>query len=171
MTMYTLRLFEDHEWEDLRFIRMEALKNSPDMLGQPYADVVAFTKENWLEWTGDPLRGYFGIYHGDDLIGLFFVRIFSEDMTQARISSLYIRREYHRKGIDKLLFETAFDWARQMKCTSIKAGCKENNYASKRLIEKYGGVFTGREDEPLHYPDGSTGHTLWYRVDLDNSHI
>lgn len=163
---YSLRLFVEHEWKKLRDIRLEGLKNYPNMLGQPYEEAKAFLKEDWLRWITDPYRGYFGIYSNDDLIGFYFIRIFEEDLTQARMNGLYIKREHHWKGLDALLFKTTVAWAKEMNCTSLRAGCKEDNHSSRRLIEKYGGIFIKKDDEIFHYPDGSKGYTLWYKVDL-----
>ena len=162
----TVRLFHEDEWNALKAIRLEGLGIYPNMMGQPLAAAEAMTPEQWRKWINDPYRGYFGIYDEKTIIGFYFVCMDTENKNEAYLNGVYLKREYQRQGIDQLLLEKALDWAKEKKCTSIQAGCKETNYAVKRLLEKHGGRFIRKSDQEDDYPDGSKGYGLLYKLDI-----
>lgn len=77
---------------------------------------------------------------------------------------LYVRKEYHGKGVAQDLMRVFFDYARENNFDAAFLGVWEHNHRAKKFYEKYGFADSGYAHD---FPIESTPQTdLWYFCDL-----
>ncbi|KRL87119.1 GNAT family N-acetyltransferase [Ligilactobacillus apodemi] len=108
-----------------------------DYLQQAY-DLAKLTHE-----LKDPNSSFYFIYAADKLAGYLKVNVKdaqTEDLGQnaLEIERIYLKKEFKRQGLGKMLFEKALALAAEKSCTKIWLGVWEKNYPALAFYEKMG---------------------------------
>jgi RimJ/RimL family protein N-acetyltransferase len=162
--IYTIQRFTPANVEAYKAIRLEALQTEPGMYGNSYAMEAAFTDEQWMDRIMKPGQARFGLYAGDELIGLTGIIIEDEEKGDAYMTQSYIRQEHRGQKLSRLLYEARMAWARANGIRRLIISHKATNYASKAANQRFGFCYTHSESRT--WPDGSTEDNLFYELIL-----
>lgn len=164
-TEFTIRRFLPEDKGLYKAIRLESLQLEAGVFGSNYAREAAFTDEQWLARINGDDSDCFGLYYGDQLIGLTGIVIDRDDSTLAHLTQSYIRKEHRGKGLSRLLYEARLAWAAQRpQLKRLRIGHRETNHSSMAANQRYGFKFVWRES--LSWPDGSMDDVLYYELTL-----
>lgn len=160
-----LRRFSPEDWQTFKAIRLEALETESYFFGGRHTLESPLSDEEWLDRLSHPDDGAFwGLYDGNECIGLTGIRKHPNYPDSMVLSASYIRKEYRGQGISALFYQTRIDWARENGYTEIYVAHRQGNDASRAANQKFGFKYT--HTEQTIWPDGSQNNKLWYRLQL-----
>jgi RimJ/RimL family protein N-acetyltransferase len=162
---YTLKHLLPSDWEEYKFIRLLALKTSPEMFGSNYAKESAYTKDDWTSLLENELRGMFALYHDKSLVGLSGVAIRKDDPNTAIFIASFIEPVHRGKGLSKIFYEARIEWVRQKQCKLITVSHRSGNKTSEAAIKRFGFKHTNTEE--VSWPDGMRADELMYVLELN----
>jgi GNAT superfamily N-acetyltransferase len=162
---YTIRQFLPEDVAQYKSMRLEALQLDCGMFGNSYEYEAGFPQEQWLARVNNPNGACFGLYYGDELIGITGVVVTDEEKPgEAYMTQSYIRRVYRGKGLSKLLYEARMEWAKAHQIKYLKIGHRASNHASRSANQHYGFIYT--HSEPRTWPDGTIEDMFYYELVL-----
>lgn len=162
---YTIRQFSPEDVAQYKSIRLEALQLDRGMFCSSYEYESAFSREQWLARVSNPVGACFGLYYGDELIGITGVVVADKEKPdEAYMTQSYIRKAYRGKGLSKMLYEARLAWAKEHQIKYLKIGHRASNLASKAANQHYGFIYT--HSEPNAWPDGQTEDMFYYELML-----
>lgn len=164
--MITVKQIDVDDWQKFRQIRLFALKESPQAYGGSYEEAIDFPKEKWTQVLTERDRAVFGLFDGNKIIGLGFVRIAEENPHQAGLFMGYVAPDYRRKGLSKMLYQARIKWASdQSNIRSIVTFNKASNLAAQAMNKGFGFKLEKRKSRE-DWPDGSKDDELMFRLKL-----
>lgn len=162
---YTIRQFLPEDVAQYKSMRLEALQQDGGMFCNSYEYESTFLQEQWIARIANPNGACFGLYYGDELIGITGIVVTDEEKPdEADMTQSYIRKIYRGKGLSKLLYEARLEWAKAHQIKCLKIGHRAGNQASKSANQPYGFKYT--HSEPHTWPDGKTEDMLYYELVL-----
>ncbi|OJW81377.1 MAG: hypothetical protein BGO69_13855 [Bacteroidetes bacterium 46-16] len=160
---YDIRPFTTAEAGLYKAMRLEALELEAGMFGSNLAHELAFSDEQWLSRITNPDAGCFGLFHGDELIGITGIVIDNKERPEdAQMTQSYIRKAYRGKGLSRMLYDIRLQWAREHGIKRLLIGHRASNHASKAANQHYG--FTYIHSETRTWGDGETMDNLYYEL-------
>lgn len=162
---YSIRQFSAAGVEQYKSIRMEALQKEPGVFGSSYAREIAFTKEQWLDRLNNVSSACFGLYYGDELIGVTGIVFDKKEPGLAHMTQSYIRTMHRGKGLSHLLYDARIQWAKVKGIKVLRIGHRENNLRSKAANQQYGFKYSYRES--INWPDGTVEDSLYYELRIN----
>ena len=90
---------------------------------------------------------YFGVIEGMKMVG--YLALKQEDSSTVFISKIYILAQNRGKGYGNILFEKAFQFAREKGCHRLYLTVNRNNQSSVNIYRKKGFTITKEVDEPI----------------------
>lgn len=161
-----LRELVRSDWPALREIRLHALRTEPGVYFSRYADEAAQADEHWMSLaTGDEKHQLFGLFDGEELVGISRVSVDRNDTTgtTAELGTSFIAPEYRGRGLVRKLYEARLAWARaRPQFLRVAVGHRRSNEPSRRAIERFGFRWVG--DRPHRWPDGSDEDYVDYEL-------
>lgn len=161
--MYSVRPFAEHEWQELKAIRLEALQNETGNFGASYEKERAKPDSEWQKRLQDKTRCYFALCCDDAIIGM--TGIYLERPEQAVLIASYIRTAHRGKGLSRLLYQARLDWAVKSGARQVIVSHRKSNLASMRANRNAGFEFTHQTDHV--WQDGVSEPQLYYVLLLD----
>lgn len=135
--------------EDYRKIRLEGLYNNPSSFGTTYSEEALKTIDEFRNRIPvDNNNFILGCYEDEKLIGIV---VFSQEERikvkhKAYIRSMYVKQEYRRKGIGKLLLKELIEKAKAINDIEILLlDVVTNNISAKQLYLSFGFKIYGIE--------------------------
>jgi len=162
MATYSIRRFSAGDMDAYRPMRLEALQKECGMFGNSYEQEAAFTDAQWLERLTNTNKACFGLYSGNELIGITGITSDGYAPGLAYMTQSYIRKQYRGRGLSGLLYEARLQWAKEHNIKQLIIGHRKNNLASKHANQRYGFVYT--HSEPRTWPDNATEDMLYYKL-------
>lgn len=162
--IYSIRRFEVADVADYKAMRLEALQTEPGMFGNSYATEMAFPEHQWTDRLANPAIATFGLYFGDELIGITSIITNKEKPEEAYMTQSYIRKPHRGKGLSRLLYEARLDFAKASGLKHLIIGHRDSNKASFAANQHFGFQYTHREART--WPDGGMEDMLYYKLDL-----
>ena len=171
---YIVRPLAKNEWENVRTLRLEALKEYPRVYFRTYEDEAKCTDQYWQDILAEKESCMFGLFDRDKLIGIAGVLRLEnaagvprhEDVAGV-IVRLYVKREYQRKGFSARLMQACIDWSIGCKAwTRLTVAHRASNEAARRLIAGLG-LSCFETIKNKKYPNGDVEDEYWYQIDLD----
>jgi RimJ/RimL family protein N-acetyltransferase len=160
-----LRRFTVDDWRLYKSIRLEALKTEAYYFASTYTQEAGLSDVEWRDSLAHPDdRVCWGLYNGDECIGLTAIRKHPNYPGSMVLAASYIRREYRGRGLSALFYQTRLNWAREHGYTDVYIAHRKGNDASRAANQKFGFKYT--HSESTVWPDGSTNDKLWYRLEL-----
>jgi RimJ/RimL family protein N-acetyltransferase len=160
-----LKRFVADDWQVFKAIRLEALQNEPGNFGAHYGIDAARSDEEWIgRLKRDDYWAFWGLYDGNECIGLTGIEKNEEDRSCADLVASYIRMGYRRMSFSELYYDARINWAKDQGYKCFVARHRLNNSASKAAIQKYRFVYTSTT--MIEWPDGSFDQRLEYRLEI-----
>lgn len=161
---YSVRAFLPHQAEAYKAIRLEALRTEPGMFGNSYATEAAYPDDHWQARIDGPRAAAFGLYHGEELVGLTGIIVDAEKRDEAYITQSYIRAPHRGQGLARMFFDARMAWARERGVKRLVVCHRVCNLPSKASILRHGFRYTHSEERL--WPDGGREATLYYVLEI-----
>ena len=162
---YAIRRLLPYEAEAYRAIRLEALQTEPGIFGNSYAKESDFPDEQWQARVSNPHGAVFGLYHGEELVGLTGIVVDAEvDPVTGYMTQSYIRPEHRGRRLSRMLYDARIAWARERGLKRLTIGHRESNAVSKAANQRYGFRYMHREEQL--WSDGGREAMVYYELEL-----
>lgn len=134
------------DWQAMRGIRLEALRDAPDAFGSTHAREAAFEPDEWhRRATRD---GSFLAFIPDLAEPAGLAGGFEEEPGVAELVSMFVRPRARGHGVGEALIDAVVAWARNRNAASVHLWVTETNKPAIRLYERCGFTVTP-ERQPL----------------------
>jgi GNAT superfamily N-acetyltransferase len=146
--MVLVREVVAEDWEALRDIRLEALRDAPEAFGSTYGREVVFAEADWQRRIarGGNFLGYLPEASATEPAGL--IGGYQEDPATVELVSMYVRPRARGRGVGEALIATVIDWAAARNARSVHLWVTEANKPARLLYERCGFTPTS-ERQPL----------------------
>jgi GNAT superfamily N-acetyltransferase len=136
------------DWQALRDIRLEALREAPEAFGSTFAREAAFGEADWQRRIsrGGNFLGYLPEASASEPVGL--IGGYREEPEAVELVSMYVRPMARGRGVGEALIATVIDWAAARNAASVHLWVTETNKPARLLYERCGFALTG-ERQPL----------------------
>ena len=134
------------DWQAMRDIRLQALRDAPDAFGSTHAREVAFAPAEWhRRATRD--GSFFAFIPGRaEPAGL--AGGYEEEPGVTELVSMFVRPQARGHGVGEALIDAVAAWAKDQGATSVHLWVTDTNKAAIRLYERCGFTVTP-ERQPL----------------------
>ncbi|HEV2258906.1 MAG TPA: GNAT family N-acetyltransferase [Streptosporangiaceae bacterium] len=148
------------DWQALREIRLEALRDAPAAFGSTYEREA---RRGEAHWHNRIARGGTFLAFLPDASGpAGLIGGYPEDPVTVELVSMYVRPSARGRGVGEALVAAVIDWARQRNATTVHLWVTETNASALALYERCGFALTG-EQQPLP-SDPSLGEVAMSRT-------
>jgi GNAT superfamily N-acetyltransferase len=136
------------DWQALRDIRLEALRDAPAAFGSIYEQEALRGEEHWRGRIarGGTFLAFIPELNPAEPVGL--IGGYQEDPVTVELVSMYVRPRARGHGVGEALVATVIDWASARNATSVHLWVTETNYHARALYDRCGFTLTG-EHQPL----------------------
>ena len=133
------------DWQALRDIRLQALRDAPDAFGSSYARDAALPA---AEWRRRAIRdgSFFAFLPEVTPAGL--AGGYQEEPGVVELVSMFVRPQARGRGVGEALVDAVIGWARQRDAVSVHLWVTETNKSARTLYERRGFTVTP-ERQPL----------------------
>jgi GNAT superfamily N-acetyltransferase len=141
------------DWQALRDIRLEALRDAPSAFGSSYEREAAFGEPDWLRriarggnflaFIPEVRASKVGASEPAGLIGGY-----PETADIVELVSMYVRPKARGRGVGEALVAAVFAWAQARDAKTVHLWVTESNDPARALYERCGFSPTG-ERQPL----------------------
>jgi GNAT superfamily N-acetyltransferase len=146
--MVMVREVVAEDWQALRDIRLEALRDAPEAFGSTYEREAAFVEADWQRRIarGGSFLGYLPEASASSPAGL--IGGYLEEPGLVELVSMYVRPQARGRGLGEALVATVIDWAAARNAGSVHLWVTETNSPARLLYKRCGFTLTG-ERQPL----------------------
>jgi len=136
------------DWQALRDIRLEALRDAPAAFGSTYAEEVQRSDDHWHNRIarGGTFLAFIPGPSASAPAGL--IGGYQEDPVTVELVSMYVRPRARGHGVGEALVAAVIDWARKRDATAVRLWVTETNPHARALYERLGFTLTG-ERQPV----------------------
>ena len=136
------------DWQALRDIRLEALRDAPSAFGSSYAGEAARDEEHWRGRSsgGGMFLAYLTEVGASAAAGL--AGGYQADPVTVELVSMYVRPRGRGHGVGEALVAAVIGWAAARQATSVHLWVTETNAPARALYQRCGFALTG-ERQPL----------------------
>lgn len=161
-----IRKLEEKDWKLFRAMRIEATYAHANFFLDSGEVSEAKEDQFWKDRLTDQNGAIFGLFDGDNLIGITGAFRFRERPEDTVILGMsYIKPDYRGRGLSELFYKERLDWSRhQSGIARVIVSHRKENAASKAANQKFGFIRYG-EDE-VTFGDGSRGMDIRYELIL-----
>jgi len=137
------------DWQALRDIRLEALRDAPTAFGSTYEREAHRGEAHWRDRSsrGGTFLAYLPDPSGpSDPAGL--IGGYQEDPVTVGLVSMYVRPRARGRGVGEALVAAVVNWAGQRDAATVHLWVTTTNTPARALYERCGFALTG-EQQPL----------------------
>jgi GNAT superfamily N-acetyltransferase len=136
------------DWQALRDIRLEALRDAPYAFGSSYEREAAFGEPDWLRRIarGGNFLAFIPEVSASEPAGL--IGGYPETADMVELVSMYVRPKARGRGVGEALVATVFGWALARDAKTVHLWVTESNSRARALYQRCGFSPTG-ERQPL----------------------
>jgi len=167
--MVEVRPIRPSDWQLLKAIRLEALRDAPEAFCTPYEEAECLPDSHWKQRAsqsgdGDALTVL--ALEGDRPVGMS-VGVLRTEGTKpfVEVLAVFISEDLRRLGVADRLFENVEAWARSKGATSLSLLVEEKNPGARRFYDKQGYVYV---NELVSSPSGDGLWQMRYNKQLIN---
>lgn len=160
--MIVRRCTED-DYEQLREVRLEALRLHPENFGSELEREEAFTRDEWLSRMATAVT--FGGFVDGRLCGICVFAKSSNRKTghTGEIGAMYVRAAQRGKGLSNALMEALIDHA-VSEVEQLKLTVNAENLAAIRFYERHGFRAIGKYPNSLRVGDRTYEELIMFRA-------
>ena len=139
------------DWQALRDIRLEALRDAPTAFGSTYELEVLRGEAHWRDRIarGGTFLAFVPEVSATEPSGL--IGGYQEDPVTVELVSMYVRPRARGRGVGEALVAAVIDWAGQRNAAAVRLWVTETNAPALALYERCGFALTGeRQPVPFH---------------------
>ena len=172
MDSVVVRPLQERDWEQLREVRLRALRTERPYFHSVYEDELRKADHDWraLARNADERGRVFGLFDGEMLVGItgaFTDRDDSSGRT-ARFGFTYIDPAYRGRRLTRLIYEARLNWVRSRpQFTKALVSHRRSNERSGRAVRAHGFVHVATTVWTWH--DGQIDDELHYELRLDEA--
>jgi GNAT superfamily N-acetyltransferase len=159
--MVTVRETITEEWQVLRDIRLDALRDAPDAFGSTYEEQAVLAEADWRRTIAR--GGMFLAYIPEMTEPAGLVCGYQETPGTVELMSLWVRPQARGDGVGEALVAAVVDWASVKNAASVHLWVFDTNDYAHTLYERCGFRLTG-ERQPLpanpHFTEIGMTHPL-----------
>jgi GNAT superfamily N-acetyltransferase len=136
------------DWQALRDIRLEALRDAPTAFGSTYEREALRGEAHWRNriTRGGTFLAFVPEVGEAEPAGL--IGGYQEDPVTVELVSMYVRPRARGRGVGEALVATVIDWASKRRAGSVHLWVTETNAPARALYERCGFTLTG-ERQPV----------------------
>jgi GNAT superfamily N-acetyltransferase len=136
------------DWQALRAIRLDALRDTPTAFATGYEEEALRGEEHWRHRIarGGTFLAYIPEVSASEPAGL--VGGYQLDPGTVELISMFVRPRARGRGVGEALVATVIDWARARNAATVHLWVTETNTHARALYERCAFVPTG-ERQPL----------------------
>ena len=136
------------DWQALRDIRLEALRDAPTAFGSTYERESGRGEAHWRDRIarGGTFLAYIPEASAPVPAGL--IGCYQEDPVTAELVSMYVRPRARGRGVGEALVAAVIGWARDQHAAEVHLWVTEANAPARALYERCGFALTG-ERQPV----------------------
>jgi len=136
------------DWQALRDIRLEALRDTPTAFASRYEREVLRGEAHWRDRIarGGTFLAFIPEVSATEPAGL--IGGYPEDPVTAELVSMYVRPRARGRGVGEALVAAVIDWAGQRNAERVRLWVTETNVPARALYERCGFALTG-ERQPV----------------------
>jgi RimJ/RimL family protein N-acetyltransferase len=160
-----IRPLDVDDWKIFRDIRLTALRTEPTLFISTFEREAAFDEDRWRDWVAGPSKCMFGLFDGEEIIGLTGVVTLSEDPAceTAMLVASFILPAYRGHRYSRLFYDARLEWVRQHTVfRRVVVSHRAGNEPSRRAVLRAG--FSEIERIEHVWPDGSTDPRVMYEL-------
>ncbi|MGB6577053.1 MAG: GNAT family N-acetyltransferase [Streptosporangiaceae bacterium] len=141
--MVVVRAATMEDWQVLRDIRLEALRDAPDAFLSTYTEQAAYAEADWRRRIsrGGTFFAYITEVNGTEPVGL--VGGFFGKPDTVELVSLWVRPQARGLGVGEALVAAMINWASTRNASSVHLWLMETNRYAWVLYERCGFSATG----------------------------
>ena len=163
--MITIHEATENAWNDLRLIRLKALKADPTAFSSSYEKEITYKDMEWQAYLSRQKKAVFLIYAHNNVIGLTGIMQKPERPEIAFIWGSWLDPAWRGQGLITKAYQNCIAWAKAQKTIQkIIISHRASNQASQKLIAKAGFQFTHSENKI--WPDGQNEKSLHYELNI-----
>jgi GNAT superfamily N-acetyltransferase len=146
--MFLVRQPALEDWQALRDIRLEALRDAPSAFGSTYEREVVRGESQWRDRIsrGGTFLAYLPELTAPEPAGL--IGGYQEDPVTVELVSMYVRPRARGRGVGEALVAAVIGWARDHNAAQVHLWVTETNAPARALYDRCGFALTG-ETQPL----------------------
>ena len=132
--------------EQLRELRLRALRQDPDAFGSTLAREMSLPEEHWLRWAADSEAGEHRVVFVAALpewAGMAGGFLDAERPGVATLGAMWVDAAYRRRGVGAQLLHAVLDWAASRGVARIELSVTDENVAAERLYSRAGFTHIG----------------------------
>jgi GNAT superfamily N-acetyltransferase len=150
------------DWQALRDIRLEALRDAPAAFGSTYEREAVGGEAHWRDRIarGGTFLAYLPDLGASDPAGL--IGGYQENPVTVELVSMYVRPRARGRGVGEALVAAVIGWARDQNAAEVHLWVTETNAPARALYERCGFALTD-EQQPLP-SDPSLGEVAMSRT-------
>ena len=136
------------DWQALRDIRLEALRDAPTAFGSTYELEVLRGEAHWRDRVarGGTFLAFVPEVSATEPAGL--IGGYQEDPVTVELVSMYVRPRARGRGVGEALVAAVIDWAGNRNAECVRLWVTETNAPARALYERCGFAPTG-ERQPV----------------------
>ncbi len=148
-----IRKLREEDAAIYRTIRLEALKENPEAYSSSYEENANRPLADFSSQLKNPLCTTFGLYEGEDLVGIATLCQENRIKTQHKgdIYGVYMADRAKGKGYGRKLMEACIDQAKAMGLKQVHLGVSKGNTPAKNLYESLGFSTYGTEPRAISW--------------------
>jgi ribosomal protein S18 acetylase RimI-like enzyme len=135
----------------VRDLRLEGLRAHPESFGSSWEEEAPQPLRFWEERLAGPAR-WLGAEVEGDLVGLTVAALNSRMKLahNADIGAVYVRDNFHRRGIARALMQSAMEYLKTTKAEYATLTVSASNDAARKLYASFGFVVCGQLERELN---------------------
>ncbi len=163
-----IRALNPEDWRIVKDMRLIALQTNPGVFGGNYAEESSYTEDMWREFLDGQGRKIFGLFDGQQMIGITAAFTWREDPSgqSGVMAYTFLKPEYREQRLTQMIYKVRIDFALQYKpWKKLVIGHRDGNEPSRRAMVAHGFVFTHITRKI--WPDGIEADEYHYVMDLE----
>lgn len=148
-----IRVLNPSDYLSYKEIRLELLKNEPSNFGSSFEDESQFSDQKWITRISNINSYSIGAFIDSKIVGICVLMLNPREKMKhgANIYSVYVKKEFRKRGIAEKLINKAIDIALDNNVEIIYLSVVKENVNALNLYKKMNFSIYGEEPKMIKY--------------------